>query len=1303
MKKIKLFLLMITAVLIGLFAAACGKTLNINYQLTFHMNCGGATITVRSEAPESMKIPNNPVRENYTFEGWFWDDGEWEEPFTINSILDQPVSERMEMNVYAKWKGVDVTVAYESGVSGTKTLEYGKDFVLSVPTGEDGDVFLGWQLLDGETSRFVTDGKGVSLAPCDFLAATVTPVWKDGKIVLSLDAQGGTIAQMTAVVWQGETFGELPTPQRKGFTFVGWSFTADGTEKILPEDTVSLTENATVYAVWEKEAVIWLQFDGNGSDSGFMQDQSFLKTNEVVLPKNQFVKSGYAFDGWVLNGKTYGEGERVTLDYGEYLLTAAWRLGEYTVRFDGAATDTVGEMSPQTFTCGTPQALNSNALTRKGYLFAGWMLDGKTHYEDGAQFSVSAEHGDEFVLTAQWTPISYRIYYKVNADDNNEECRYRDYTYGQSFNVGYLGYENGWYVEIYKDGYNLTGWKQVGGELDGTIWDVLENTSNLSAQDGGVIEMVGVWTAITYDLYYRYSNGGSGAKIIQDVPYDQAHVLLEPWNGLEKEGYAFAGWRLYNDWFYTGSEGLLSKVFQPGDEIKELVTYENETIDIYPEWKPISYSVKVHIGDDANTVYEYEKTYDEDLSIPLNALTLLKDEYTLEGFRVGHKGIQLYWTDKENGKPGRLLLTDDYCTEQDGLVELRPLWKYKYQGSGTVEDPYVVDNAAAMENMGIAAYLDYAFVRRNEGDWVVSKVCFSFTADIDMTGRTFTPIGVFESAVWKGVINGNGHTVTGLKITLPEDITDVARVGFVCEMQHAEISGLHFKDCSMDVSVEQDKVQAAFIVSDIYYSTVRDCSLNNVEINVANTGDVIAAAFQATTSYGNEFLKNIYFNGKINVTAGGKAEVGTIGCYGSKIETGGAQASVNVTAGGNVTFHGLSSNGNSSNAYTVFNAKITGKALTLTETAGASYYSDESSVTFNGEAYTLNAEKKAAAEDLKNPDWVAAHIPALRTTSWTMENGYPTPGSRTLSLVEIATKDEFLALSGKNLTERYVLLCDIDMSGITWEMPSVYGEFDGGGHKLTGYAVTDFAAKAISVFERNYGTIKNVVVENVNFLAMATENAVYMAGLVIENRGTVAYCKVSGTMLADIKEYTLAVGGIAALNYGHIYCCYTDCTIDAKSYQEKEMSGRMDVCVCGIAYNQGGLIEDCYTMGNLKGVAEKPDIWGNVCYAQVGGVSNEATDCFSLTHLTYASTSNNATKHWMVAAGPDGQHLTACAVQTYNGTAVSGGISENFLKNEAYLLQTYGWKKYVDAETLAGDCYAAWKFVSDGYPILYFE
>ena len=130
---------------------------------------------------------------------------------------------------------------------------------------------------------------------------TVYAIWEDIPVVtytLTFNANGGS-GTMTPIA---DLTGEYTLPTNEftapsGKQFKGWSLTADGA--IVTK--VDMTENRTVYAIWEEIPVVTytLTFDANGG-TGSMTAKTGL-TGEYTLPSNGFTApSGKQFKGWSL-------------------------------------------------------------------------------------------------------------------------------------------------------------------------------------------------------------------------------------------------------------------------------------------------------------------------------------------------------------------------------------------------------------------------------------------------------------------------------------------------------------------------------------------------------------------------------------------------------------------------------------------------------------------------------------------------------------------------------------------------------------------------------------------------------------------------------------------------------------------------------------------------------------------------------------------------------------------------------------------------------------------------------------------
>ena len=90
-----LFMVILSAALIF---TACNK--EISFKINFIVEEQNF-FTIDTNGKEIIQMPNNPTKDGYVFDGWFWDDGVWSKAFTANSLLDAPLSS--DMAVYAKF------------------------------------------------------------------------------------------------------------------------------------------------------------------------------------------------------------------------------------------------------------------------------------------------------------------------------------------------------------------------------------------------------------------------------------------------------------------------------------------------------------------------------------------------------------------------------------------------------------------------------------------------------------------------------------------------------------------------------------------------------------------------------------------------------------------------------------------------------------------------------------------------------------------------------------------------------------------------------------------------------------------------------------------------------------------------------------------------------------------------------------------------------------------------------------------------------------------------------------------------
>ena len=97
--RLSVFIITLLALSVGLFS--CGGGNPVEFSVDFVVD-GETYATVTTGGGEAISLPENPTKEGYDFDGWYWDNETFTKPFTAESLLNAPLS--ADMSVYAKWK-----------------------------------------------------------------------------------------------------------------------------------------------------------------------------------------------------------------------------------------------------------------------------------------------------------------------------------------------------------------------------------------------------------------------------------------------------------------------------------------------------------------------------------------------------------------------------------------------------------------------------------------------------------------------------------------------------------------------------------------------------------------------------------------------------------------------------------------------------------------------------------------------------------------------------------------------------------------------------------------------------------------------------------------------------------------------------------------------------------------------------------------------------------------------------------------------------------------------------------------------
>ncbi len=369
-------------------------------------------------------VPNRFERTGYSFSGWAVGEAAAAAREVAYTNCEDVVSADLwgatgETNVFwAVWLANGYAVAFDPG--GGAVSPASKDVVYDEAYGDlpqpvrTGYGFGGWYD-DASGGSRVTSASVVKTAGDHTLYAR----WTANSYVVSFDPHGGTVSPASNVVAYASAYGDLPTPERWGFKFVGWYDAASDGSPVTADTAVATPADHTLHARWA--ALRYVAFEGNGAESADAMagdTMTFEGVETKALVASKFVKTGFTFAGWATNEAAaaaldvaYADRANVVSTNlwespgGTNFLYAAWRTNAYTVVFKrNGGTLTRDDMEDQVFLYGQEQELSELNFV-SDLEFRGWATSetGDVVFGDMATVSnLTAEADGVVVLYAVW-------------------------------------------------------------------------------------------------------------------------------------------------------------------------------------------------------------------------------------------------------------------------------------------------------------------------------------------------------------------------------------------------------------------------------------------------------------------------------------------------------------------------------------------------------------------------------------------------------------------------------------------------------------------------------------------------------------------------------------------------------------------------------------------------------------------------------------------------------------------------------------------------------------------------------------
>ena len=376
------------------------------FAVLWKLNDGSATVFKTDSLAEGDAIvapAENPTREQFTFVGWSAT-AEGEAIAEFGTIASDTA-------FYALWEAQDTT-AVPVTFTATWYMNNGTDSVFATSTLAQGDniaapaenpereqfTFVGWSATaDGEAitefGKIASDTaffalweaiEDTTVIPVKFTATWLMNNGTDSIFIKDTLTQGDSISA------------PMGTPERKGYSFLGWSAATNGS---LVSEFGTIVSDTTFYAAWLKNKclVTWM-----------LEQNKEFKTDTLAFgdaihaPAENPEREHYVFKGWAMAG------DSVIVDFGtaqsnETFFYAVWQdeaIAQYTVVWyynDG--TNSAFETTKVDF--GATILAPSGKPNRDNYVFKGWSES--TTGSVTTNFGTMSANGAAFY--AIWEPL----------------------------------------------------------------------------------------------------------------------------------------------------------------------------------------------------------------------------------------------------------------------------------------------------------------------------------------------------------------------------------------------------------------------------------------------------------------------------------------------------------------------------------------------------------------------------------------------------------------------------------------------------------------------------------------------------------------------------------------------------------------------------------------------------------------------------------------------------------------------------------------------------------------------------------
>lgn len=513
-----------------------------------------------------------PKKDGYRFDGWF-DNADYNGTNYSNGSYWDKVE---NTTLYAKWSAVQYAIVFNDNNTENIDVKFvsnnEKLGELPIPV-KTGYTFIGWY--DSKGKAYTED---TVLQTAEHL--NLSARWEVNNYAINFNANGGNVEPGSKNVKYGDCVGDLPTPSRIGYDFLGWNTQQNGQgESVAPEFIYNFDTDMTIYAQWKVHTYSISYFLDGGTIAAGNPTKYNIETSHIDFINP--IKVGYTFVGWY-HGNTLINAIQKGM-YGDLELVAKWQENHYKITINAGEGSYDG---PNPIDVTFNASFQIKPATRVGYVFEGWFDKDNNRYttEDGQGIKLW-DVASDMVLFAKWAVKTYKIQIRTDGSIvwlgpqgtlSDTPC---DIEYGSVINA--LNFIATFKASSYgfKEGKIFDHFEYDGSNIN---WNTIPDLGD----SGKVITIIPKWVLEKHTIYFNSLCEIVVEKVAQ---YYGTGIKLPT---ISRRGYSFKGW--YTD-AVAGNLVRWQTMpdLTPSDQ-------NNGSIELFAHWELVEYPLQYILNGGSN-------------------------------------------------------------------------------------------------------------------------------------------------------------------------------------------------------------------------------------------------------------------------------------------------------------------------------------------------------------------------------------------------------------------------------------------------------------------------------------------------------------------------------------------------------------------------------------------------------------------------------------------------------------------------------------------------------------------------------